>query len=360
MDRHSETETKHNKTADHAHSQLFDHDVQAAHTAWDAWKSKDPEAWDWALEQREKISKKDPKAWNKAMKEVDAEEAAQKRAAQAEQQRELNTDEQKRNAADRLRKEYLMENAATHIDPNPDLRKTETLNAGYAPQSRFAPESPNSPAFDAAYNHSRGEFYGLDLGIVKLGVQDGSLDAGVNVGIASAEMTLGKNTGVAGEFMPYGGPLHARTKANLGFEDGGIHSEVGAGANFFDLVNGDADFGARLGRHTGVDGDVRAKVWPVNVQADAGAAIGPDGLNAYTGANTGFTDAFGIRSGAQLDLNESSGVGAGVGMKLGDKTLDFGPSIDTYGNRTVRPNLNLMTGNSADRTFYPTGDRDLD
>lgn len=362
MDGHASTTER---RAHHGKGHQMEQDVKSAHAAWDAWKSDDPAAWDWALDQREKISKKDPKAWSKAMHEVDAQEAAQKKAheekeRQAQQAREaalraeLDAEAQRQAAEAKLRHEAL--DTRTRYD----LKPIEPLHPGYAPHSSFAPETPNSPAYDTAYNRPRGEFHGLDLGIVKLGVRDGSLETGVNIGVASTDLSLGKNTGVNAEFMPYGGPLHARANANIGFEEEGVHSEVGAGANFFNVVNGDADFGARMGRNTGVSGDVRGKVWPVDVQADAGAGIGPEGFNAYTGANTGIADIAGVRSGAHFDVNDNSSAAAGVGLKFGQQTLDFGPSIDTYGNQTIRPNLNFRPGDSANPTFFPTGNRDID
>lgn len=362
MDGYARSESTKEKITHHNKGHQLEHDRQAAHAAWDAWKSDDPAAWDWALDQREKILKKDPRAWTKAMSEVDAEEAhkkaQEKREREAQQQREAELraemdDEMRRQAAvDKLRDEYLQVQAT-------GVKAADNLHPGYAPQSAFAPEPPNAPAYDAA-NRNRGDFHGLDLGIVKLGVRDGSLETGVNVGIASTEVTLGKNTGVNAEFMPYGGPMHARANAGIGFAESGIHSQVGAGANFFNVVNGDADFGASLGASTGVSGDVRGRVWPVNVQADAGAGIGSDGFHAYTGANTGIADAFGVRTGARFNLDDNSSTAAGVGLNLGGQTLDFGPSIDTYGNRTVRPNLNLKPGYSDEATFYPTGNRDID
>jgi hypothetical protein len=101
---------------------------------------------------------------------------------------------------------------------------------GYAPDSRFAPEVPNSPAYDAVYNQPKPEFHGLDLGIVKLGYNDGgSLDAGVNIGVAKTDVQLGANTRVDAEFMPIGGPIHARTGAGLNFSEDGVRGDVGAG-----------------------------------------------------------------------------------------------------------------------------------
>jgi len=373
MDGHTRSEST--KQAHHTKGHQMEQDRQAAHAAWDAWKSDDPAAWDWALDQRERILKKDPKAWTKAMKEVDAEDAAHQKAQEqrameqqrvAKQQREaelsaeMDAEMRQQIAADKLRDEYLLERAPGNNVLRYEHYAAEKTHPGYAPQSNFAPNAPNSPAFEAAYNRPQGEFHGLDLGIVKLGVRDGSLETGVNIGIAKTEVTLGKNTGVGAEFMPYGGPMHARANANIGFAESGMHGEVGAGANFFNLVNGDADFAVNAGSNTSVSGDVRGRVWPVDVQADAGAEIGPQGLNAYTGANTDIADAFGARAGAGFDLDENSSAAAGVGLQFGDKTLDFGPSIDTYGNSTIRPNLNLRPGSSEAAAFYPTGNRDLD
>jgi hypothetical protein len=257
-------------------------------------------------------------------------------------------------AADRLRDEYLAGQKTAVQEP------TAPLHPGYAPQSRFAPPPPDSPAYDSAYNRPEAEFTGLDIGLIKVGVKGHSLDFGANVGLASAEFQLGQETRIDGEFMPMGGPVHARTGAGFGFDGNGLHSEVGAGANFFDLVRGDADFGVNAGKHTGVSGDVSGKVWPVHAQGEAGADISPDGADAYTGGNTGIGDVFDVRAGGHVNADHNSGAGAGVGVQLGDRTLDFGPSISTDGNSTVRPGLHLDPGHEGTQTFYPTGDRVVD
>ncbi len=268
---------------------------------------------------------------------------------------DVRIDSSKSSSADRLREEYL---EAQQTGSESMIRQ----HPGYAPQSKFAPAAPNSPAYDSAYNQPKPEFYGLDIGVLRLGVNsNGSLDLGVNVGVAKAGVQLGLENRVDGEFMPIGGPLHARAGAGIGLNRSGIHSEVGAGANFFNVVNGDADFGVSLGREISVDGDVRGRAFPVNVQADAGAAVGADGINAYTGASTDIVGQAGVRAGAHFDLDKyNSGVGAGVGLRAGDQTLDFGPSIQSDGNSTVRPQLHLEPGFARRRTFYPTGDRAVD
>ncbi|MBK9620012.1 MAG: hypothetical protein IPO31_12620 [Candidatus Obscuribacter sp.] len=345
MDRHSARDHhKHDSAAD----------VNAAHIAWDLWKSNDPRDWDKALDERERINKHNPKAWKKAMHEVDAEEAQHKVAKHHEvvakpvpKPIEIRSDK----PVERIPAVISQDQSGENI-----------VAPGYAPESKFAPPVPDSPAYRAAYERQHPEFYGVDLGIAKLGVNsNGSIETGVNIGIAKAGLQVGLENRVDGEFMPIGGPLHARAGAGVGVNRDGIHSDVGAGANFFNAVNGDADFDARVGRNTGVDGDVRGRVLPVNVQADAGANIGPEGLNAYTGANTDVMDQVGFRTGGDFRLNsQDSGLDAGVGVRAGDNTLDFGPSIYSNGNTTVRPDLHFDRNTDQVPAFYPDGDRGLD
>lgn len=69
----------------------------------------------------------------------------------------------------------------------------------------------------------------------------------------------------------------------------------------------------------------------------------------------------GVRAGAHFDLDKyNSGIGAGVGLEAGERSLDFGPSIQTDGNSTVRPRLHLEPGFARRRTFYPSGNRQVD
>ena len=287
-------------------------------------------------------------------RERHSDQAASLRGDSQSSPAEVRIESSQSSSEDRLREEYLQ---SQHLDS-----RRRPIHPGYAPQSDFAPEAPDSPAYDYAYNRPEPEFYGLDIGILKVGVNsNGSLDLGVNVGLAKAGVQVGLENRVDGEFMPIGGPLHARAGAGIGINRAGIHSEVGAGANFFNVVNGDADFGARLGREISVDGDVRGRAFPVNVQADAGAAVGADGVNAYTGATTDIAGQAGVRAGAHFDLDKyNSGIAAGVGLKAGERSLDFGPSIQSDGNSTVRPQVHLEPGFARRRTFYPTGIRQVD
>ncbi|MBX9940662.1 MAG: hypothetical protein K2Y32_15490 [Candidatus Obscuribacterales bacterium] len=327
-------------------------DIAASQHAWELWKSSDPRDWDKALDERERINKANPKAWKKAMHDIDEQEEAEKKRRPQDQSQVRHDEPKVKHDQSKVKHSELPPlqiEAKNVIIPHP----------GYAPESKFAPNPPASPAFDRAYNQPKPEFYGLDLGVLRAGVNsNGSLDLGVNIGIAKTDLQVGLENRVDAEFMPIGGPLHARAGAGIGVNRDGFHSEVGAGANFFNVVNGDADFGAKLGRDTGVDGDVRGKVFPVEVQADAGAGIGPDGVDAYTGANVDVLDKAGVRSGAHFSINDqNSSAGAGVGLQAGEDVLDFGPAIYSDGNSTIRPNLHLDSGNVEDRTFYPTGDR---
>jgi hypothetical protein len=330
----------------------------------------DPDHWQEALDQ---IS---PAALRRGIRETAMEESAKNRNSSSNheehQERNRKPHHERAERLDRFDSSEMPEGVTVSAD---DRLRAEYLDAqkqaskrapqahpGYAPHSDFAPQEPDSPAYESAYDQPEPDFYGLDIGVLKVGVNsNGSLDLGVNVGLARAGVQVGLENRVEGEFMPIGGPLHARAGAGIGINRSGIHSEVGAGANFFNVVNGDADFGVRLGRDIAVDGDVRGRAFPVNVQADAGASVGADGVNAYTGANTDIAGQAGVRAGAHFDLDRyNSGMGAGVGLKAGEHTLDFGPAIHSDGNRTVRPQIHLEPGFARHRTFYPTGSRLVD
>ena len=355
-------------------------DMDSARLAWEAWKSNDPQQWDKALAEKSRLQKTDPAAWKLAMKEIDVEE----------QQERINQQERNRQAAAQpapLNQEYLaatappvkpidqpaagpsiaslpQDNVAQIAPPVQPIDQPEVVvvgRPGYAPDSPFAPPPPNSPAYDAAYNQEPAKFYGLNLGIFKLGVTNhGSLDVGVNIGLARGEVQAGLENRVEGELMPVGGPIHARVGAGIGINRNGLHSEVGAGGNFFNLVNVDGDFGGRLGRDIGVDGDVRGRALLVNGEGAAGAALGPDGVKVHGGGNADLVHALGARGGGRFALGpQDTGVAAGVGANVAGNTLDFGPSIDVKGDAVV-PNIHLDPSSKDKPTFFPTGDRNVD
>jgi hypothetical protein len=62
---------------------------------------------------------------------------------------------------------------------------------------------------------------------------------------------------------------------------------------------------------------------------------------------------FDVRTGAHVDATSNPGIGAGVGLQLGDHTLDVGPSLDANG-----PRIHLAPGTAGQPIFYPDGTRD--
>ena len=354
----------------------FQADVTTAKLAWDAWKSNDPDRIDWALSEKHKIQKEDPKAWKEGMKEVDAD---QKKEADAKKQAQAQADLQKELAAESagnqpqgnaLSQEYLNETApppSVPSDANANQGQSpvgvDTVIApaitdarpGYSPNSPFAPPEPNNPAYAQAYHQAPAKFYGINAGLFKLGVTNhGSIDAGVNIGLARAEVQVGLENRVEGELMPIGGPIHARVGAGVGINRDGIHAEAGAGGNFFNIANVDGDGAAHIGNTIGVDGDVRGRALVVNGEGAAGASLGPQGVEGHGGGNADLVQAIGARGGGRVSLGENTGVAAGVGLNAGGNTLDFGPSIDVQGQEVV-PALHLDPGTSNVNTFFPTG-----
>lgn len=389
MDKHSadcNDNGKHQRHSHH-HTEVDGQDIWAAKQAYLAYQSNDPSKMDFAFAERERIQRTDPKAWDIAMKQIDEEEHQSRRTVRRVETEETRTEVQTRG----IRPNNLQETQLPPDQPirpvrpvRPDDQRLNTAadgmdmppppypnqqipprieHPGYAPDSKFAPPTPDSPAYHAAYDRQPAKFYGLDLPFLKLGVTDrGSVRVGVNVGVAAAQVDAGLDNRVEGEFMPVGGPLHARVGAGIGVDRQGLHSEVGAGANVFNQVNGDADFGVRLGKTSGVAGDVRGKAVIVDAQGAAGASVGPEGADAYAGGNThlGGKKGLGLRTGGEISASENSRMAAGLDLTAGNKAVTFGPALESHGNRTIDPDLNLRTQRADQPTFHPTGDRALD
>ncbi len=336
--------------------------MNSSKLAYEAWKSNDPKQWDQALAERDRLIKNDPKAWNLTMKEITKEEEQVAQIKIAEQQaQELAAAQAKAEAVPAPQPADAPAQAAPPAVQMTEEVVTPAMHPGYAPASPFAPAPPNSPAYDAAYNQPPAKFYGINAGLFKIGVTNhGSLDLGVNIGLARAEVQAGLENRVDGELMPIGGTIHARVGAGVGVNQNGFHGEAGAGANFFNIAGGDADVGARLGRDVGVDADVRGRALFVNGQGDAGASLGERGLQAYGGGNADLAQTLGARGGARVSLGDGTGVAAGVGLNAAGNTLDFGPSIDANKDGTVTTGLHLDPSKSDVAPFYPTGDRTID
>jgi hypothetical protein len=307
------------------------------------------------------------------MKEIDADEKRQAEA-KAQLQKELQAEEAARAAAAAAAAQgppaptrdaaagataQPPDGQAANVIDLPPTVVTPTANSN----DNFAPPPPDTPAYNAAYNHPPAKFYGINLGIAKLGVNNhGSIEGGLFIKhVVNFDGQLGLETRGDLEVFPGVKSLHARAGAGIGLNQDGFHGEAGAGLNVFNLVGGDADVGARLGNHTGIDGDLRGRALLVNGQGSAGLSLDENGLGVRGGGNADILQTLGARGGGRFNLGpEHSGLAAGVGLNVAGKTLDFGPSTDGYSDGTVAQGIHLDPGQAKEATFFPTGDRQAD
>jgi hypothetical protein len=356
-----------------AHHADMQADIASAKLAWEAWNSHDPKQIDHALEERHRILKEDPKAWKKAMKEIDAEEKRQAEA-KAQLQKELQAEEAARAATAAAAAQGppapTRDAAATATAQAPDGQATAAVDmppnavtATANSNDNFAPPPPDTPAYNAAYNQPPAKFYGIDWKVVKLGVNShGSIEGGLFIKhVVNFDGQLGLETMGDLEVFPGVKSLHARAGAGIGVNKDGFHGEAGAGVNAFNLAGGDLDVGARLGNHTGVDGDLRGRALLVNGQGSAGLSLDENGLGVHGGGNADILQTVGARGGGRFNLGpEHTGLAAGVGLNVAGKTLDFGPSVDGYSDGSVAQGIHLDPGQAKAATFFPTGDRQAD
>ena len=359
---------------DHGHqSSHFQADVASAKLAYEAWSSNDPEKIDHALAERDRLSKHDPKAWKEAMKEIDGDQKEAKLAAarEKEMQAELAREQaEQQQAAPPLSQEYANDTAPPPAQANDQGQAPQEVApqgvdpriSASASDSQFAPPPPNTTAYNAFHGGERHIIFGIDTPILKFGINNHhSLQLGVNVGLASAGVSVGAENRVQGEVLPISPALHGRVNAGVDFEDGQVRGEAGAGANVFNIAGGDLDAEGHIGQDIGGSGDLRGRALIVNGGGDAGVSLGPDGFAVHGGGNADLAQAIGARGGGNFNLGPHDvGGGAGVGLKAGNDTLDFGPSIHAYPTGEVRPAVNLIHGEATAPAFFPTGDLDID
>lgn len=189
------------------------------------------------------------------------------------------------------------------------------------------------------------KFYGLNLGIVKLGVtDDGSLNAGVNIGIARVDAKVGLNNRV--DAFAGVEDFNAHTGAGVGIGREGLHSDVYAGARAFQLAHADAGFAAAVGPRTGVDGQLSANAGPVRFDLDTRHEIGVNGLYSGVEGRVGVPHAVDFHTDAHLGLNQhDSSMRAYTGVEVARHNAGSGVEINSYGNRVIEPKLRLDTFN---------------
>ena len=183
-------------------------------------------------------------------------------------------------------------------------------------------------------------FHGLNLGIIKIGVSDeGSLDLGVNIGIAKAEAKVGLENSIhAGVGL---GPIvGAEGGVGVGVNEHGLHAGVGAGAHALGLAGVGGEVGAKVGDALGADGVAGVYVGPHEARAGgrggAGAAIGQNGFDAAAGADVYAGKFAGLNAGGQLSLNSDSRIGGDVGGNIGQYAGRMGAGAFSDGNSQIR------------------------
>ena len=184
-------------------------------------------------------------------------------------------------------------------------------------------------------------FHGLNLGIIKIGVDDrGSLAFGVNVGIAHVDTTVGAVMGVdAGVGV---GPVGAHGGVDVGVCKDGLHAGVKAGATASELAGGSLDLGASIGPKTGAEAAVEGNVGPAYTTHGASSYISEAGFNTGYQGKVALGDVAGVGARGHLGLNENSSAGAEAGARLGKASLGSGVDIKTDNNTMVRPEVNII------------------
>jgi hypothetical protein len=184
-------------------------------------------------------------------------------------------------------------------------------------------------------------FHGLNLGIIKIGVDDrGSFALGVNVGIAHVDTRIGAVMGVdAGAGV---GPVGAQGGVEVGIKKDGLHAKVRAGASASELAGGSLDFGASVGPKTGAEAAVEGNVGPAYTKHGASTYIGEDGFNTGYQGKVAVGDLAGVGARGHLGLNDNSSAGAEAGAHLGKASLGSGVDIKTDNNTMVRPEVNII------------------
>lgn len=184
------------------------------------------------------------------------------------------------------------------------------------------------------------KFYGLNLGLFKLGVtSDGSLNLGANVGIARGDVKVGLNNRVeAGVGIDQFG---ARGAAGFGINKHGIHADAGGSANVAKVIDTGANAGVQVGPQSGLFGNLRGKVGPAFTDAGTTFNMGSDGVNFNAGGAAGIKKAIQGHADTRLGLNDDSNVGADAGIGIGPVDLNVGTDVTSNGNSVIRPGVHL-------------------
>jgi hypothetical protein len=183
------------------------------------------------------------------------------------------------------------------------------------------------------------KFYGVNLGIVKLGVtDDGALNAGVDVFFAHAQAKVGAVNGVdAG--VGLGDLAGVQAGGYAGFDRNGFKTNGGVGAHVGDVAGVDGSVNTRVGNVIGAEADGQAYLGGLGVRTGGGAVLGNDGLEVAGGGGARAGRLASVHGGVDATLNRDSHVAGAVGGHLGDLGGNVGGGLYTDGNNTLRPDL---------------------
>jgi len=186
------------------------------------------------------------------------------------------------------------------------------------------------------------KFYGLDIGIVKLGfTSDGAFNPGINLGLVHAQAKVGLVMG-ADAGVGLGPVVGAGAGVYVGADQNGFHGQVGAGAHALGLAEAHAGVDTRLGNATGADVHAGAHLGPLGTRGGVGVALGQDGFDAAAGGGAHLGRAVGVRAGGNIALGDNSQIAAGAGGHIGDLGIRSGAGVWTDGDSTVRPDVYLQ------------------
>lgn len=199
---------------------------------------------------------------------------------------------------------------------------------------------PAEGANEAPVADKPAKFYGLNLGLFKLGVtSDGSLNVGANVGIARGDVKVGLNNRVeAGVGIDQ---LGARGGAGFGINKHGLHADAGASANVAKVIDTGANAGVQVGPRSGLFGNLRGKVGPAFTDAETTFNMRSDGVNFNAGGAAGINKVIQGHADTRLGLNDDSNVGAHAGIGIGPVDLSVGTDVTSNGNSVIRPGVHL-------------------
>lgn len=181
-------------------------------------------------------------------------------------------------------------------------------------------------------------FYGINLGIAKLGVTDeGSINAGVNIGIAKAEVKAGlRNEVRAG--VDLGPIVSGEAGVGAGINRNGLFAGTDVNAQALTIVGADSRVGANLGKYTGAHTENGAFVGPAEGRGRAYGYVSQNGLDSGIDGSARIGDLAGVNHTSRMNINENSQIRTEVGGFAGDYAGQAGMGVWSDGNRTVRPN----------------------